>query len=195
MVQVFNILNLFRGHKVVFLKIKQVSKFVGFITVSMFFSQMVNAGKIVVFDHQEAILRTEVAQAAVKGVTESAEFKQLTQQGEALKSDLEALKKEYDTEGLTWSDEIKAQKNSEAENIQKSLQLAAKKAQTMQAAAVTGVAGDIQQKLEKILEELIAAEKIDIILQKQVAYIAVPEADITKKVTEALNKELAAAKK
>ena len=189
---VFNLINYFRGTLVIHLRKNLIYSKVVLLGLSLLFSAMSHAGKVVVFDHQEAILRTDIAQGAVNKVKESPDFKQLVQQGEAIRADLEALKKEYDTEGLTWSDEIKSEKNAEAEELQKKLQLAAKQAQSLQAAAVSGVAGDMQAKLEKILEDMIAAEKIDIILQKQIAYIAVPAADITAKVTEALNKSLAA---
>lgn len=155
--------------------------------VAVLFSANVLAGKVVVFDHQEAMLRTELAQKAITDVQASAEYQQLVQQGEALKADLAALKKEFDAEGMTWSNEIKTLKNSEAENIQKSLQLAAKQAQTMQAAAVGKIAEEMQPKLEQILKDIVEAEKIDIILQKQVSYTANESADITLRVTEKLN--------
>ena len=156
---------------------------------SLFFAASAGfAGKVVVFDHQQAILETSVAQKALSDLKESSEFQQLVQEGAAVRADLEALQKEFEAEGITWSEETKKAKSAEAEKAQKSLQLAAKKAQSMQAAAVGKIAEEMQGKLEKILSDLMIAEKIDIIAQKQVVYTAVPAADITKKVTEELNK-------
>ena len=146
------------------------------------------AGKVVVFDHQQAILETNAAQKAIADLRESPDFQALVQQGAALRADLQALKEEFDAEGLTWSDETKTLKSQEAELAQKNLKLAANKAQSMQAAAVGKIAEGMQTKLEKILSDLMVAEKIDVIVQKQVVYTAVPAADITKKVTEELNK-------
>ena len=152
------------------------------------------AGKVVVFDHQQALVQTDAAQNAIKALEASEQYKALVQQGEALRSDLLALQKEFETESVVWSEETRAEKSAGAEKIQRDLQGTVATIQRMQAASVSELAQDVQPLLEKILRDMMVAEKIDVIAQRQAVYVADPASDITAKVVAELNKALAAKK-
>lgn len=154
----------------------------------VFASQFAFAGKIVVFSPEQAIFNTDLAKKRVDELEAKADFAQLIAQAEGLRSDLEALAKEEKSKGMTWGAEELAQHRKKREYVQADLKLAAQKLQAERNAVLKAIMEELQPKLEEVLKAYVTSEGIDMVLNKQVAYISVPSSDITVEVTKRLNK-------
>lgn len=146
------------------------------------------AGKVVVLDHQIAMLATDFAKARFEALQANPEFSKVVAQYETLSADLTALGKEAETKGMTWGADQVATHRKKEEYIKADLQLAYQKIQAERKAANEGIIRELQPKLEGVLNNLIESEGIDVILSKQAAFYASESADITRKVVDALNK-------
>ena len=158
------------------------------------------AGKVVVFDHQKAMFDTDLAQKKVQQLQDSEEIKSLTIQGQALAEDLKALQKEYETQGVTWSEETKQEKTNQGAKITAEMQQIKQNLDQIQNAALASIAEELQPKLQEVLKRMVVTQKIDMIIRKQAVYVVEnitpnTDSDITAKVTAELNKEVAKAKK
>lgn len=151
-------------------------------------SSQVFAGKVVIFDHEEALLRTKVAQQKIDKLKAKPEYAQLLANAESMKADLEALNKEGNSKGMTWSEEERAEHRKKMEYIQADLKLAAQKLQGENSAVIKEIVSEMQPKLEAVLTKMVDSGDVDIVLRKQATYIAKPASDITAKVTEELDK-------
>lgn len=145
------------------------------------------ATNVVVFNVQNAILSTDSAQKTMEGLRNDSEFAAMQARAESLKSDLEELRKEGETKGMTWSADQVAEHRKKMESVGGDLQYTAKKMQSEQQAVMERLMREMQPKVEKALSEVIAAEEADLVLDSQSAYFASPKADITAKVTAKLN--------
>ncbi len=146
------------------------------------------ADKVVIFNAQGAIMATEVAKQRVQSLQSSVEFSSMQAKFESLKSDLQGLDKEAKTNGMTWSQDQIASHNKKIEYKQADLQLAAKKLQAEQGAAIQNIMKELAPKAQEILKQIITAEGIGLVLDNKAALFASAEFDITAKVTDALNK-------
>lgn len=151
-------------------------------------SQFAFAGKVVVFDHEQAIFNTKLAKKRIEELQAKPDYAQMMAQAESLKADLAALSKEANSKGMTWSAEEKADHRKKLEYIQADLKLAAQKLQAEQGVVLKAIMEEIQPKLEEVLKKHVASEDVDMILRKQVTYVAVPAVDITDKITKELDK-------
>ncbi|WP_370981530.1 OmpH family outer membrane protein [Agaribacterium sp. ZY112] len=149
------------------------------------------AGKVVVFDPQQAIMQTDSAKQAMQALQQKPEYAKLIAEAEGLKADLEALAEEVEKKGLTWSDEQKAEHRKQIEFVQADFQLVVQRIQKENDDLLKGLLQGGQQQLPAILEALVKAEDIDIILRKDTTIVSMPAADITGKVIAELNKQQA----
>ena len=147
------------------------------------------ASNVAVFNLQGAILGSTEAKKQLEELRNDSDYANLQARLESLRSDLENLRKEGETKGMTWSQEQVAEHRKEMESIGSDLQYTAKKMQSEQQAVMERIAQKVQPKVEAALNAVVAAEKIDIVLDRQSAYFASPSADITAKVVEKLNQE------
>ena len=156
---------------------------------AMVLSGAVMAGdKVAIFDLQGAILNTEVAKQRVKELQSNAEFASMQAKFESLKVDLQGLAKEAETNGMTWSQEQQVEHRKKMEYKRADLELAAKKLQAEQNAAVKRIMQELAPKAKTALNQMITAEGIGLVLDSKVAYYADASFDITAKVTDKLNK-------
>ena len=158
------------------------------VLAALIFPPLALAGKVVVFDVQQAILQTNVAKQRGDALQSKPEFALLRAEGESLQAELEALAKEAESKGLTWSPEVQAEHRKKMEFIQADLQLIVQKIKKEQDDLIQGLLRDGQAQIPAILNQLVQSEGIDIILRKDAAMFAVPEHDITPKVIAELNK-------
>ncbi|SMF43572.1 periplasmic chaperone for outer membrane proteins Skp [Alteromonadaceae bacterium Bs31] len=154
------------------------------------FANMAFAGKIAVLNHEVAMMNTDRAKQASADLQAQPDYVKLMNQAENLRADLEALVKEANTKGMTWSEEQKAEHNKKRGYIQADMELTVKKLQAEQKPLVQALGVELQKKIPAILQKIMKEEGIDIILRPDVAYLADPKIDITDKVTAELNKSL-----
>jgi len=152
------------------------------------FAQAAFAGKVVVFDAQQAILQTNKAQARMQALQKESEYASLVAEAEGLKSELETLAKTAESKGLTWSAEQQAEHRKKVQTVQGDFQFVVQKIQKENDDLVKTLLAEGQQDIPVILEQIVKAEDIDMILRKEATYVALPAADITAKVIAELNK-------
>lgn len=149
--------------------------------------QLSFAANVVVFDHEQALLETQVAKKKIEALKAKPQYAQMTTQLESLRTDLEAMAKDANSKGMTWSAEEKADHRKKMEYIQADMKLAAQKIQAENSAVINAILEEMQPKLEKALKNYVDSKEADIILRKQAAYVAKPSHDITGKITKALD--------
>lgn len=146
-------------------------------------------GKVVVFNFEKAILSTEAAKKASASLSADPEFAALQAKYEGLIAELQALREEQQTKGITWDANQQAEHRKNVEYKRADLELAQKKLQAEQNAAVRGLLQEFETKTKTALEEVIKAQGISVVLNSSQVYFVDPAADITALVTEKLNKQ------
>lgn len=151
------------------------------------------AGKVAVLNIEQAVLATDDAKKAEKAMQGQKEYSALIAKAESLKADYETLAKEEKTQSETWTAEKKQESQKKIKKLNEDYQEVGKKIQTQQQAVFMQIMQEMQPKLKAAVDEVVAAEKIDVILKSQAVFFAGPTVDITSKITEKLNKGKAAA--
>jgi len=167
------------------LKMKTI---IAFVLLGMTSVSALAADKVAVFNLERAILSTEAAKKASSDLQADPEFAALRAKYEGLVSDMEKLRDEQNSKGMTWNADQQAEHRKKVEYVRADLELAQKKLQAEQNAAVRDLMQELQSKTEKALEEVIKSEGLTIVLNGAQVYHADKNADITDKVTEKLNK-------
>lgn len=152
-------------------------------------AQAVFAGKVVIFDAQQAILQTDHAKQRMDELQKKPEYAKLVAEAEGLKAELATLSKNAESQGLTWSAEKQAEHRKNVEFVQGDFQRVVQKIKKENDDLMQGLLADGQQKIPAILDKIVKAEGIDIVLRREAAFIAMPAADVTAKVIAELNKD------
>jgi outer membrane protein len=162
---------------------------VGF-TSSLFAAEGQSAGgNIAVVDFGKAIFGTEVAKARMKQKKGESEFATLQGKYESTVSEMKALKKEIDTQGMTWSQEQVADAQKKMEYLRADLELITRKIQGDQQALQNSIVQELRPKAGEALQELIEEEGIVLLLSSEAVVTAAPSLDVTAKLTDRLNKK------
>lgn len=157
--------------------------------VALAFSAVAAAeSKVVVFNMQAAIIQTDAAKKSLQALDADADFAAMRAKFESLRADLVSLDKDAKTNGMTWSDEQKANHRKNVEYKSADLKLAAEKLKAERNAVVKQIMQEQGQKAKTALNEVVTAEGIGLVLDSSVAYWASANYDITGKVTDKLNK-------
>ncbi len=146
------------------------------------------ADKVVVFNFEKAILSTEAAKRANSELTSNPEFASLQAKFEGLVADLDKLREEQKSKGITWDAVQQAEHRKKVEYLRADIELAQKKLQAEQQAVIRGLVSQYEDKTREALKQIIDAEGITVVLNASEVYYATPESDITARVVEALNK-------
>lgn len=146
------------------------------------------AKKIAVLDMQSAILGTELAQKSMEELKNNAEFASMRAKVESLVADIKALQKSAEKDGVTWSEEKLSDHRKKIEYLRADYELAQKKLQGEQQQVLQKVQQRLAPKVRPVLEQLIADEKIGMIINAQSVFHADAEHDITAELVERLNK-------
>jgi outer membrane protein len=162
---------------------------VGF-TSSLFAAEGQSAGgNIAVVDFGKAIFGTEVAKARMKQKKGESEFATLQGKYESTVSEMKALKKEIDTQGMTWSQEQVADAQKKMEYLRADLELITRKIQGDQQTLQNSIVQELRPKAGEALQELIEEEGIVLLLSSEAVVTAAPSLDVTAKLTDRLNKK------
>lgn len=151
-------------------------------------SPLAFAGKVVVFNPQAAILATDAAKKRDAELKANKDFSALIAKIENLRTEMMTLQKDAEKNAMTWGPEQQAEHKKKMSFLNEDFQLASKKAQAEQNAAVMKLMQEAEGKLEPILKAMMEEKDIDIILHPQAAVIVNPSVDITQDVTSRLNK-------
>lgn len=145
-------------------------------------------GKIVALDARGAILGTAIAKAKLEKMQKNPDFAASKAKAEGLDADRKALQASFQKDGMTWSEEKRAEAEKKMQSINTDLQFQVKKLQGEQQAVVQEIMQQMAPKLDGVLKQLIEAENISMIVDATAILKIKPESNITPKVTELLDK-------
>ena len=146
------------------------------------------ASKIAVFDLQAAILNTDAAQKQIKEFEAKASFADMKAQFESLRSELQAMDKDFQTNSVTWSDDKKAEQRKDMDYKRADLELVTKKLQQESQTVVGQILQANADKAKAIVQDLVQSEGIGLILDAKAVQYADSSYNITAKITDRLNK-------
>ena len=146
-------------------------------------------GKIAVVDFGKAIFNTDVAKARLKQMQTASDYATLQAKYESTVADMQALKKDVDTNGLTWSSEKKGEIQKQMEFLRADLELTTRKVQADQKALQGSVVQELRPKAGEALQELIEEEGVVLLISADAVVTVAPELDLTAKLTDRLNKK------
>lgn len=145
-------------------------------------------GKVVALDVRAAVMGTTVAQAKFEKMQKNAEYAAAKAKVDALQADMKALQTSFQKDGMTWSEEKRAESEKKMQSLGADYQFQGKKLQAEQQAAMQEVMQQMAPKLDAAIKQLIESENIGLVVDASALIAAKPEANITAKVTELLNK-------
>ncbi len=145
-------------------------------------------GKVAVLDLERAVMTTDVAREKIKTFESQKDYVEMQNKIEALQKDAAKKSADAQKESPTWSADQLANYRKEMDFIQKDLQLADQKMRAQYGDIIGGIMKDMDQKIKTAVNECIAEEKITVLLKREAVFVAIPEVDITAKVTAKLNK-------
>ena len=168
------------------------SKFLGAVVIMLLSgSALVSAeeskSKVAVLNLQAAVMSTTEAREQIKTLEADKDYAETRKKVESLQKEMEKKVAEAKKEGPTWTKEQQSAFHTEMELKQKELQLNGQRLEAAEQALLRQVMKEIQPKLKKVIEELVAAQKITVLVRSDAALFAAPDADITVQVTEKLN--------
>lgn len=157
-------------------------------SVALLFQMSVSAqGNIGVIDLEGVLIASNYSRQQYQALQADAQYKKLAAEIKALKTELQALQKEGETNALTWSDE---QKKSHIQKGQAKLEhykrLGGQEAQVRNGLAAR-IEKELGPKIEKIVNGVIEEKKIGLLLKSQAVFFRTAEFDITEEVVKRLN--------
>jgi outer membrane protein len=145
-------------------------------------------GKIVALDPQRAVLGTAVAKAKFEKLEKNPDFAASRAKAEGVEADRKALQASFQKDGMTWSEEKRAEAEKKMQSLNADLQFQVKKLQAERQAVMQEVMQEVAPKLDAVIKQLVESENISLIVNAEATIAIKPESNITAKVTELLNK-------
>lgn len=145
--------------------------------------------RIAVVDLGAAIFGTELARQRQEELKKKPEYNQLQAKYDSTAAELKALQKKAEEQGMTWSEEQKADYAKQAEYLRADLELTARKLESEVRALQGGIVRELQPKALEALQELVEQEGIDLLLRADAVLLAKPELNLTARLTERLNQK------
>ena len=149
-------------------------------------------GKIAVVDLQEAILQTDLAQKRLNEVREQEDYKADKAEFDRLKKEFDELVKKFQKDAAVMSQEQQVAARKKLANKQADLEHVTKKLQQAEQGAGQALLQEMAPKVQEVLREIIAADGIGLLLQRQSVIHADAGYSVTAKVTDKLNQQAVA---
>lgn len=146
------------------------------------------AGKIVFFDAEEAIRRTQFAQQKEGAFEATPEYAKMKADFEGLTAELAILDKKRNANSMTWGEEEKAKHLAKMELIAKNRNLAMQRIKAEHNIVLKSIFDKYQPQLLDIVNKYMDENGIDFMLRRET--IAVPPKDMKLDVTIAIAAEL-----
>lgn len=145
-------------------------------------------GKVVTLDTRAAVMSTAVAKAKMEKLQKNPDFAAAKAKREGLEADMRALQASFQKDGMTWSEEKRAESEKKMQSMGAEMQFQTKKLNAEMQAVMQEVMQELGPKVDAVIKQLIEAENISLIVDAGAVIAVKPEANITAKVTELLNK-------
>lgn len=145
--------------------------------------------EIAVVDVARAIFSTEVAKQRQDELQSAPEFSTEQAKYDSLAADMKALQKEVEGKAMTLSQEQGAEYQKKMEYLRADLELVSRKLQAEIKGLQNRIMQELQPKALEAVKELVAEEKITLLLQREAVISATPDMDLTSKLIDRLNKK------
>jgi outer membrane protein len=159
--------------------------FIALISSSAVFAET----KMAVVDLGKAIFLSDVAKKRVEQLKSKSEYAALQAKYDSTAADMQTRAKDAESKSMTWSSDQKAEFKKTMEYLRADLQLTGQKLDSEIKSLQNGIVQELQPKAQEALQELVKAEKIDLLLRADAVILVEPKLDITAKLTERLNKK------
>ncbi|QKX18726.1 MULTISPECIES: OmpH family outer membrane protein [Microbulbifer] len=143
--------------------------------------------KVAVVNIQAAIMSTEKASSKINALKTSSEYSQLQNSAESIRSEVQKMAEDAQKNGVTWSEEKKAEHQRKMNFKRSDFETAVKKLRAMEGQAVQDLQKDQLPKAKAVLEELIKERKLDLVLDATAAVYAGTNANLTEELVKRLN--------
>ncbi len=146
------------------------------------------ATKIGVLDLQALVLSSNAGKAGMGELEKKPEYAELKAKVEALNAQLKELDTKGKAEELTWGEEQKKQHREKMTEVAKERQGVILTLNRAREAVFMQLLNVMEPAIGKVLEQVMAGEGIELVIDSKSALHKMPSADITPMVVEKLNK-------
>jgi len=143
--------------------------------------------KIAVVDIQRVIFTSDVAKARQKQLQAESEFVGLQAKYDSIAADVKALQKKIEAERDTMSQEQATENQKKMEYLRADYELVERKLRAEVQQLQGKIMEELQPKVQAALKELVEADGITLLLQREAVIVADPGLDVTSKLLERLN--------
>ncbi|MFP5413430.1 MAG: OmpH family outer membrane protein [Gammaproteobacteria bacterium] len=143
--------------------------------------------KIAVVDIQRVIFTSDVAKARQKELQAASEFVSLQAKYDSISADVKALQKKIEAERDTMSQEQATENQKKMEYLRADYELVERKLRAEVQQLQGKIMEELQPKVQAALKELVEAEGVTLLLQREAVIVADPALDVTGKLLERLN--------
>lgn len=145
------------------------------------------AEKIAVVDIQRVIFTSDVAKARQKELRADSEFVGLQAKYDSIAADVKALQKKIEAERDTMTQEQATENQKKMEYLRADYDLVERKLRAEVQQLQGKIMEELQPKVQAALKELVEAEGITLLLQREAVIVADPSLDVTSKLLDRLN--------
>ncbi|MFD1216224.1 MULTISPECIES: OmpH family outer membrane protein [Microbulbifer] len=153
----------------------------------MFSGMALAQTKVAVVNFQAAIMSTEKAKTRINALKTSSEYSQLQSSAEGIRAEVQKMAEDAQKNGVTWSEEQKAEHQRKMQFKRSDFETAVKKLRAMESQAVQEIQKTMVPKAKAAMEEVIKERKLDLVLDANSAVFAGPSTDLTAEVVKRMN--------
>ncbi len=146
-----------------------------------------NGTRVAVVDLQAAVMRTDMAREQMKELESQREFAETQIKLESLKKQIMEKQEEAKKEGPTWTQDQWIAHRKSVEFLRKDFELAGQKIQAESQVVLRNIEKELGPKVQDVLKQLIDAERIDIVIEKNFTVYSSADIDLTVQLTDKLN--------
>lgn len=143
--------------------------------------------KVAVLNLQAAIMSTEAAKSKVNALKTSSEYSKLQSSAESIRAEVQKMAEDAQKNGVTWSDEQKAEHQRKMNFKRSDFETTVKKLRSMEAQVGQEIQKTMGPKAKAALEALIKEQKLDLVLDSSAAYYVSPNSDLTATLIKRIN--------
>lgn len=148
------------------------------------------AEKVAVVDVGRAIFAADFAKARLKQLQAKSEYASMQAKYDSTGADIKALQKEVESKRMTASKEQMVEYQKKMEYLNADIELVARKLEGEIKNLQGSIMKEAQPKALESIQELVKEEGVTLLLQREAVIFAPPEADLTAKLTDRLNKKM-----
>ncbi|WP_346836888.1 OmpH family outer membrane protein [Microbulbifer sp. SAOS-129_SWC] len=142
---------------------------------------------VAVFNLQAAIMSTDVAKSKVNALKTSSEYSKLQSNAESIRDEVKKMAEDAKKNGMTWSDEQKAEQQRKMNFKRSDFESTVKKLRALEGQVGQEIQKTMAPKAKAALEAIIKEKKLDLVLNAESAFYAGPSYDLTAEVVKRMN--------